>query len=253
MSIMSNVKKASKQTSKKTSKKTSNSNSTFSSNSTSSFNSIFISQSALVVIDMQNDFLPGGSLAVAKGNEIIDPINSVAKLFYDSKSIVVFTQDWHPIDHLSFAKMHAGKKSGDLIEGVPGIGPLLWPDHCVQNTKGAEIHKDIHTEFGICIFRKGFNPKIDSYSTFFENDKKTKTGLAGYLRDKGIKKVFICGVALDYCCYYSAMDAKTEGFDVYFVQDLTRGIDLPPGNISNALNSMKERGIHIINKSNIEN
>jgi len=202
--------------------------------------------SALIVVDMQNDFLPGGALAVKGGDQIIDGINKLARKFHEGGNYVVFSQDWHPKNHASFASSHKGKNPGDPIEGIPGIGPVLWPDHCMQHTFGAEINKRIKKEYGIAIIRKGYRENIDSYSAFFENDKKTTTGLADLLREKRVKTVYICGLALDYCCYYTAMDAKTEGFEVYFIKNLTRGIDLPQNNINNSLKSMESAGIEII-------
>ncbi|MHA1821518.1 MAG: bifunctional nicotinamidase/pyrazinamidase [Promethearchaeota archaeon] len=202
--------------------------------------------SALIVVDMQYDFLPNGALAVPKGDEIIKPINEFLKVFNDKQGTIIFTQDWHPKDHLSFAENHEGKKAGDPIQ-TKGLGPVLWPAHCVQGGPGAEIHKDLDTNLGDLILRKGTNPEIDSYSAFFENDGETRTGLSGYLKDRGIKKIFVCGLALDYCCYYTAKDAKREGFDVIFLEDLTRGIDIPENNIKNAKDDMEKLGIKIIN------
>ena len=204
-------------------------------------------RSALIVVDVQNDFLPGGALPVDGGDLIINGINELAREFYNKDRIVIFSQDWHPKGHLSFASSHQGKNPGDPIEGVPGIGPVLWPDHCVQNTSGAEINEKIERKFGIAIIQKGTNPKIDSYSAFFENDKKTKTGLTELLHQKRIKNVYVCGLALDYCCFYTAMDAKTEGFNVFFIQNLTKGIDVPENNIQNSLNAMRTAEIEIIN------
>jgi len=203
-------------------------------------------RSALIVVDMQNDFLPGGALPVKDGGKIIYGINELAREFYNKDRIVVFSQDWHPKFHASFASSHEGKNPGDPIEGVSGIGPILWPDHCVQNTHGAEINERIKKEYGIAVIRKGDNPAIDSYSAFFENDKKTKTGLTDLLRSKRIVTVYVVGLALDYCCFYTAMDAKSEGFDVIFIQNLTKGIDIPENNIKNSLDSMKSAGINII-------
>lgn len=200
---------------------------------------------ALLIVDIQNDFLPGGALAVADGDKIINDINILAENFYDKKCRIVFTQDWHPKGHGSFASAHPGKKPGDPIN-TDGLGPVLWPDHCVQNTKGAEISEKIETKYGICTIRKGYHKEIDSYSAFFENDKKTKTGLGGFLKELGIEKVFICGLALDYCCFYSAIDATSEGFQVFFLKDLMKGIDIPENNIENSINKMKEAGISII-------
>jgi nicotinamidase/pyrazinamidase len=203
--------------------------------------------SALIVVDMQNDFLPGGALAVNEGDQIIDSINELTKKFHESKrTYVIFSQDWHPPNHASFASQHEGKLPGDPIEGINGIGPVLWPDHCVQNTKGAEINKNINLEYGIAIIQKGDNPQIDSYSAFFENDKKTQTGLADLLKKKKVKNVYVCGLATDYCCFYTAMDAKLLGFNVFFIENLTRGIDIPENNIQNSLDSMKSKGVEII-------
>ncbi len=199
---------------------------------------------ALIVVDMQNDFLPGGSLPVAGGDQIISPINELSNKFYDAGAPVIFTQDWHPRGHYSFASSHPGKNPGDPIQ-EEGLGPILWPDHCVQNSLGAEINEKMQTEYAKAIIRKGYHLKIDSYSAFFDNDKKTKTGLAGYLRDLSIRTVVICGLALDYCCYYTAMDARSEGFELIFLKDLTRGIDQPVDNVQKALISMGNAGIII--------
>ena len=203
-------------------------------------------RSALIVVDMQNDFLPGGALPVAEGDQIIDGINELAREFYNKDRIVVFSQDWHPEGHASFASSHAGKNPGDPIEGIPGIGPVLWPDHCVQNTSGAEINERIEQKYGLAVIQKGMNPNIDSYSAFFENDRKTKTGLTDLLRSKRVKSVYVCGLALDYCCFYTAMDAKSEGFNVFFIKNLTKGIDLPENNIQNSLDTLKSAEIEII-------
>jgi nicotinamidase/pyrazinamidase len=202
-------------------------------------------ESALLVVDMQYDFLPGGALAVKNANEIIDPINEVIDIFYAQQGKIVFTQDWHPNDHHSFASTHTGKKPGDPIIN-PGLGPILWPDHCVQNTYGAQIHEKMHIEKAIAIIRKGYTPQIDSYSAFVENDKQTKTGLASFLRELKIKTIFICGLATDYCCYYSAMDGIAAGFDVVFIENLTRGIDLPEGNMEKVKKVMQKSGIKIM-------
>jgi nicotinamidase/pyrazinamidase len=204
----------------------------------------------LLVVDLQNDFMPGGALAVAKGDQIVESINVLARLYHERGSKVVLTQDWHPLKHKSFASAYSDKKPGDPIQTV-GLGPILWPDHCVQNTFGAEFQKTVKTQFANLILRKGSNPEIDSYSAFVENDKKTQTGLTGYLKDLKILKVFVCGLALDYCCLFSALDAKTAGFEVYFVQDLTKGIDLPANNITNAIQTMQQAGIHIISQREI--
>ena len=194
---------------------------------------------ALIIIDMQNDFLPGGSLPVPEGDEIIDGINDLAG-YFAQKGSVILSQDWHPPSHKSFASNHPGKKPLDPID-TPGLGPVLWPDHCVQGTNGAEFHEQLDVKPAIAIIRKGYHPGIDSYSVFYENDKITSTGLTGFLNELNISTVFICGLALDYCCYYSAIDASDDGFEVIFLQDLTRGIDDPIGNIDRALNELKKR------------
>jgi len=202
-------------------------------------------RSALLVVDMQHDFLPGGALPVSDGDALLEPIAAYIQHFVKNEGRVLFSQDWHPKGHHSFASTHPGKNPGDPID-TPGLGPILWPDHCIQNTPGAKIHPDLPVHLGMAIIRKGYHLTIDSYSAFLENDHITKTGLAGLLRDLDVEKLFVCGLALDYCCYYSAIDAKEFGFDVYFLKSLTRGIDLPPGNIAQALETMENRGIHLV-------
>ena len=203
---------------------------------------------ALIIVDIQNDFVPGGALPVSKGDEIVGDVNKVAQIFKSNKAIIVLTQDWHPKDHLSFASNHPGKKPGDEFRS-DAIGPVLWPDHCVQGTQGANFHKDLNTNLANAVIRKGLNPKVDSYSGFLENDKKTETGLVGYLKSLKIERLFVCGLALDYCCYATAMDGIQIGFKVYFLEDLTRGIDIPPGNVSNCLKNMEKKGIKVTNKN----
>ncbi|MFX1445008.1 MAG: bifunctional nicotinamidase/pyrazinamidase, partial [Promethearchaeota archaeon] len=197
---------------------------------------------ALIIVDMQNDFIPGGALPVEEGDLIVEGINEIAKKFKKNHGFVVVTQDWHPKNHKSFASSHPGKNPGDEYQSE-GIGPILWPDHCVQNTKGAEFHKALEIALANKIIQKGMNPEIDSYSGFLDNDKKNKTGLADYLKSVNIKRIFICGLALDYCCYFTAMDGVDFGFEVYFLIDLAKGIDLPPGNISVSLENMTKKGI----------
>lgn len=202
---------------------------------------------ALIIVDIQNDFMPGGALPVEEGDQIIEDINKVANKVKNSQAKVVLTQDWHPKNHLSFASNHPGKNPGDEYQ-TESIGPVLWPDHCVQGSKGAEFHKDLQTIYASAIIRKGYNPEIDSYSGFIENDKRSETGLAGYLKSLNIKRIFICGLALDYCGFYTAMDGIDLGFEVYFIVDLTKGIDIPPGNISNSLKNMRDKGIKFVTK-----
>jgi nicotinamidase/pyrazinamidase len=175
----------------------------------------------LLVVDVQNDFCPGGKLAVPRGDEVVPLVNRLATQFKN----VVLTQDWHPRDHLSFASAHAGMSPYDVIEVAYG-NQVLWPDHCVQTTEGAAFHRDLKIPQAELDIRKGFHREIDSYSTFYENDRKTPTGLTGYLRDRGLTRVVLAGLAFDFCVRYSAEDARREGFDVMVVEDACRGIDL---------------------------
>lgn len=175
----------------------------------------------LLVIDVQNDFCPGGNLPVPEGDKVVPVINRLARRFHH----VVATQDWHPAGHHSFTSSHTSRKPFDTVEAA--YGPqILWPDHCVQGTDGAEFHPGLALPNLELVIRKGFRPHIDSYSAFYENDRKTPTGLAGYLRERGIKRLFLAGLALDFCVRYSAEDAKREGFDVVVVEDACRGIDM---------------------------
>lgn len=208
---------------------------------------------ALIIVDMQYDFIPGGSLPVEEGDLIITGINQIANIFKKNKATVVLTQDWHPQNHLSFAINHPGKTPGDEFMSDDGaIGPVLWPDHCVQGTKGAEFHNDLKVDLADTVFKKGMNPNVDSYSGFQDNDKKSETGLREYLNSKKIKRIFVCGLALDYCCYYTAMDGFDIGYKVYLLVDLTRGVDLPEGSIRNALKNMKDKGINFANKESFK-
>jgi len=168
---------------------------------------------ALIIIDVQNDFIPGGSLAVSDGDMIIDGANRLSGKFRDNGARIVVTQDWHPAGHQSFASAHEGKNPFDPVEGLFGIGPVLWPDHCVQGTGGAAFHSDLDVNMAHLIIRKGYHPTIDSYSAFLENDQETETGLSGYLESTHTRRIFICGLALDYCVFWSAMDSAKKGFE----------------------------------------
>jgi len=205
---------------------------------------------ALIIVDMQNDFMPGGALPVEEGDQIIDSINRISEIFKKYNGKIILTQDWHPKNHKSFASSYIDKKPGDEYHS-DGIGPILWPDHCVQGTKGAQFHDKLNIDLAHAIIRKGFNPEVDSYSAFIENDKKSETRLKGCLNSLKIKKIFICGLALDYCCYYTALDGIAFGFEVYFLVNLSRGIDLPPGNISKSLQHMKEKGVKFATIDNL--
>lgn len=175
----------------------------------------------LLVVDIQNDFCPGGALAVPRGDDVVPLINWLAQHF----AHVVLTQDWHPSGHQSFASSHPGRKPYDTIT-VPYGEQILWPDHCVQGTPGAEFRKDLQIAHAELVIRKGYHRDIDSYSAFFENDRRTRTGLAGYLRERGFRRVFIAGLAFDFCVRYSAEDARREAFDVVVIEDACRGIDV---------------------------
>jgi nicotinamidase/pyrazinamidase len=194
---------------------------------------------ALIVIDVQNDFCQGGALAVAQGDAIVSGINALM----DDVDAVVLTQDWHPAGHSSFASSHAGKAPLEMIE-MPYGPQVLWPDHCIQGSAGADFHVDLHQDRADLIIRKGYNPAIDSYSAFFENDHQTPTGLEGYLRTRGISKLTLVGLALDFCVNYSAVDAAKLGFDVTVRPDLCRGIDMG-GSLAAAMAGMKQAGVQL--------
>ena len=194
----------------------------------------------LIVTDPQRDFCPGGALAVPEGDRIMPAINRLARRF----AHVVITQDWHPPGHMSFASAHVGKNPFETIE--VDYGPqTLWPDHCVQNTPGAAFHPALDVPHAELVIRKGYHPGIDSYSAFRENDRKTPTGLAGYLRERGFTRVTLCGLATDYCVFFSAIDAREAGFETVLVLEASRGIDLD-GSLARALASMRAAGIELI-------
>jgi len=187
----------------------------------------------LLVIDVQNDFCPGGALAVARGDEVVPVVNRLGAHF----AHVVLTQDWHPRAHHSFASVHPGVKPFETI-ALPYGPQTLWPDHCVQNTPGAALHCDLHVPHAELVLRKGFRKAIDSYSAFYENDKRTPTGLAGYLRERGFTRIFLAGLATDFCVHYSAVDARREGFAAVLIEDGCRAIDLN-GSLADAMAKMQ--------------
>ena len=179
-----------------------------------------IAKDVLLVIDVQNDFCPGGALAVPDGDAVLQPIHQLAPSF----AHIVLTQDWHPPGHASFARSHAGRAAFDKVATV--YGPeTLWPDHCIQGTAGAALHPGLHLPQAELILRKGFRPEMDSYSAFFENDRATPTGLSGYLRERGFERVFLAGLAYDFCVGYSALDARRLGFEAIVLQRACRAID----------------------------
>jgi nicotinamidase/pyrazinamidase len=199
----------------------------------------------LVVVDVQSCFLPGGSLAVAKGDEIVPLINRIAKSFQN----VVLTQDWHTAGHISFASSHAGKKAFESVQ-LPYGNQILWPDHCVQGTEGAALAKGLDIPHAQLIIRKGYNPKVDSYSAFIEADGKLKTGLDGYLKGRGIKTIFLAGLATDFCVAWSATDARKLGLDAFVIEDACRGIDTQ-GSLAAAWKSMEKVGVKRIQSSDL--
>ncbi|WP_458627003.1 bifunctional nicotinamidase/pyrazinamidase [Winogradskyella sp. PC D3.3] len=174
----------------------------------------------LLIIDVQNDFIPNGSLPVPYGDQIVPIINKIQDKF----DLVIGTQDWHPKDHISFASNHDGKSVFDEIE-IHGQPQTLWPNHCVQGTAGAAFHPDLNTDKFEAIFRKGTHKTIDSYSAFYDNDHLKSTGLAGYLKEKGTTQLYLCGLAADICVYFSARDAVKEGFDCFFIEDASKALD----------------------------
>ncbi len=198
-------------------------------------------QDALVVIDVQNDFCPGGALAVAEGDAVLVPIHKIAQHFQH----VLLTQDWHTPDHFSFASANPGKQPFEQISAAYGT-QTLWPDHCVQGTHGAEFHPSLQLARAELILRKGFRRQIDSYSAFFENDRTTATGLAGYLRERGLNRLFFAGLAYDYCVGYSALDARRLGFPAYVVSDACRAINLN-GSLAAIESRFTDEGVLSIN------
>ena len=194
----------------------------------------------LIVVDMQNDFCPGGALAVPQGDEIVPTVNRLAAEF----AHVILTQDWHPPGHASFASSHAGKQPFQTIELAYGQ-QILWPDHCVQGTQGAAFHSGLDVRHAELVIRKGFRSAIDSYSAFRENDRRTPTGLAGYLKERGFERVTLCGLATDFCVLYSAIDGREAGFEVKVVTSACRGIDVD-GSLGHALRSMSEAGVTLL-------
>ena len=192
---------------------------------------------ALIVVDVQNDFLPGGSLAVPGGDEVVPAVNALAERY----QVVVVTQDWHVPGHLSFASAHAGRRPFDTVE-MPYGPQVLWPDHCVQGSTGAELAPGLELTKAQLVIRKGHHPAVDSYSAFREADRATPTGLAGYLRERGLRRLVVCGLATDFCVAWTALDGRAAGFEVAVVEDACRAIDLD-GSLARAWAQMAEAGI----------
>ena len=194
----------------------------------------------LVIVDVQNDFCPGGALAVPQGDQIVPAVNRLATEF----AHVVLTQDWHPRGHASFASSHPGKQPFDTAEVSYGQ-QILWPDHCVQRTRGADFHPDLDVPHAELVLRKGFRTAIDSYSAFFENDRRTPTGLVAYLKERRLERITLCGLATDFCVFYSALDGRHAGFEVTVATGACRGINVD-GSLDRAMRSMKEAGVTLL-------
>ena len=204
------------------------------------------SEAVLIAVDVQNCFVEGGTLPVAKGSEVVPVINRISTAFEN----IVVTQDWHTKGHASFASAYEGKKPFETTKLTYGT-QVLWPDHCVQGTKDAELHKDLSLPSAQLIIRKGYHPKVDSYSAFMEADAKTATGLSGYLKQRGIKTVFVTGLATDFCVAWTAIDARAAGFEVYVVEDACRAIDLN-GSLAAAWKNMAAKGVKRIQSDDIQ-
>tara|TARA_Y100000814_G_scaffold59153_1_gene36670 strand:+ start:904 stop:1611 length:708 start_codon:yes stop_codon:yes gene_type:complete len=202
--------------------------------------------SVLLVVDVQNCFLPGGTLAVPNGDEIIPVINSLGEKFQN----VIFTQDWHTQDQVSFASNHPGKEPFETVELSYGT-QVLWPDHCVQDTHDARLASGLNIPHAQLIIRKGYHSEIDSYSAFVAADRKTKTGLTGYMRERGLQEVYVCGLATDFCVNWSAMDARQAGMDVWVIEDACRAIDLN-GSLDSAWKDMEREGVQRISSADIQ-
>ena len=195
---------------------------------------------SLILVDIQNDFLPGGALAVPNGDEIIPVVNKLQPLF----PLVVATQDWHPANHGSFAANHPGKKPFDQID-LNGLPQTLWPVHCVQGTVGAELAPVLNRERISRIFQKGTDPGVDSYSGFFDNGRRHATGMAKWLAGRGVTEVYVCGLATDYCVKFTALDAVGAGFKTHLLEDASRGVNLRPDDVKNAVAEMRQAGVTI--------
>lgn len=201
---------------------------------------------ALILVDIQNDFIPGGSLAVAHGDEVVPVANRMEGKF----DLVVATQDWHPANHGSFASNQDSHKPGDVIQ-LAGLPQVLWPDHCVQGSHGAEFHRDLDMTKVARVFRKGTDPSIDSYSGFFDNGHKRATGLGDYLRDEQVTDVYVLGIATDYCVKFTALDAAQLGFTTHLIEDGCRGVELHSGDIAKAIDEMRNAGVDITNSGEV--
>lgn len=206
-----------------------------------------MSNDALILVDIQNDFIPGGALPTRDGAEVVPVANRLIPQF----ALVVATQDWHPQDHGSFASNHPGRKPGEFIE-LGGIDQILWPDHCVQGAEGADFHPELDMSKVDHVVRKGTDPEIDSYSGFFDNGHRKATGLADYLREQGVSRVWVMGLATDYCVKFTALDALRLDFETFVIEDGCRGVELAPGDIARALDDMRAAGATVTTSDQVD-
>jgi nicotinamidase/pyrazinamidase len=202
---------------------------------------------ALILVDIQNDFVPGGALAVREGDAVIPVANRVQQAF----DLIVASRDWHPRDHGSFAANHPGRNLGDVID-LHGLPQILWPVHCVQNTPGADFVPGLDISRVDRVFLKGTDKEIDSYSAFFDNGHRKSTGMGEYLKDRGVRDVYVCGLATDYCVKFTALDARQLGLDVHLIEDACRGVNLKPDDSARALDEIRRAGGHIIRSDSLE-
>jgi nicotinamidase/pyrazinamidase len=196
-----------------------------------------------VIVDIQNDFCSGGALAVTEGDAVVPVANRLAGS--GAFDVVVATQDWHPVDHGSFASNHQGREPGQVVD-LAGLQQILWPDHCVQDSRGAEFHPELDAAKIEKVFQKGTDREVDSYSGFFDNARRNSTGLGDFLRERGASQVYVCGLATDYCVKFTALDAVDLGFDVFLVEDACRGVELEPGDVAAAVEEMKAKGVTVV-------
>lgn len=218
--------------------------------------------SALIEVDVQVDFCPpytsrdgtvrpAGALAVQGGDRVVGPLNALAEKFARAEGAVVASQDWHPEGHVSFAAAHPGKRIGDLVRLPGDMEQILWPAHCVMNTAGARFHEELRVDLITFVLRKGYHEDLDSYSVFFENDRKTPTGLEDFLKEKAVDTILVGGLATDYCVFFSVMDGLRLGYRVILLTDAVAGVDLPPGSVERALKAMQEGGALFVNSGDI--
>ena len=209
-------------------------------------------RSAFIIVDMQYDFCPGGALAVEKGDEVLGPLNRLAVQFASRGGRVAATQDWHPADHVSFASAHENRGSGESLDLPDVKGQVLWPAHCIQGSHGAELHEGLEQKYLNLILRKGFRRELDSYSAFLENDRRTPTGLDGFLKALSIDTIVLGGLALDYCVFYSAIDARALGYNTIVAADASRGVNYPEGSVKRVLETLGKAGVIVAQSGDIQ-